>query len=156
MRKTIEELNQQRALWDEYSITTVRNYLIANLDLYNHNIITKEGYRLYLKKLNLVKYIVKTDKQFIKKWEKFHKKGSKKIAFDNSVQSKIISALYKKVTETKLWADKKHYKIFKNYTKKKRIKYRIGERDDSKRNQKKYKEYKLDKYLNLPLPLTRG
>ena len=47
MRKTIEELNQQRALWDEYSITTVRNYLIANLDLYNHNIITKEGYRLY-------------------------------------------------------------------------------------------------------------
>jgi len=114
MRKTIEELNHQRALWDEYSITTVRNYLIANLDLLNHNITTKEGYPLYLKKLNLVKYIVKTDKQFIKKWGKFHKKASKKIAFDNSIQSKIISALYKKVTETKLWADKKHYKIFKN------------------------------------------
>jgi hypothetical protein len=156
MKKTTKELNKHRALWDKYSITTVRNYLIANLDLHNHNIITKEGYRLYLKKLNLVKYIVKTDKEFIKKWEKFHKKASKKLATDNSVQSKIISGLYKKITEQKLWTNEDHYKIFKNYIKKERNRFRIGEKDKSKRNQKKYKEYKWDKYPNLPLPLTRA
>jgi hypothetical protein len=155
MKKTTKELNKHRALWDKYSITTIRNYLIANFDLHNENIITKEGYQLYLKKLNLVKYIVKTDQQFMKKWEMFHKKASKKLAFDNSVQSKIISGLYKKITEQKLWVNEKHYKIFKNYTKKEITRYRIGEKDDSKRNQKKYKEYEWDKYPKLPLPLTR-
>ena len=155
MKKTIDQLNKDRAAWNEYSQTTVRNYLIANLDLHNQFIITKEGYRLYLKKRNLIKYIVKTDKQFMKMWEKFHKKASKKLASDDSIQSKIISGLYKKITEQKLWVNKKHYKIFKNYTKKERTRFRIGEIDTSKRDQKKYKEYVLDKYLNLPLPLTK-
>jgi endo-1,4-beta-D-glucanase Y len=155
MKKTIDQLNKDRAAWNEYSKTTVRNYLIANLDLHNQFIITKEGYQLYLKKRNLIKYIVKTDKQFMKMWEKFHKKASKKLASDDSIQSKIISGLYKKITEQKLWVNKKHYKIFKNYTKKERIRFRIGEIDTSKRDQKKYKEYILDKYLNLPLPLTK-
>jgi hypothetical protein len=155
MKKTTKELNKQRALWDKYSITTIRNYLIANFDLHNHNIITKEGYRLYLKKLNLVKYIVKTDKQFMNKWAEFHKKASEKLATNDLVKSKIISALYKKITEEKLWVNKKHYKTIKNYTKNEINRYRIGEKDDSKRNQKKYYEYKLDKDTNLPLPLTR-
>ena len=155
MKKTTDQLNKDRAAWDEYSKTTVRNYLIANLDLHNQFIITKEGYQLYLKKLNLVKYIVKTDKQFMKMWEKFHKRASKKITSDDLIKSKIISGLYKKITEQKLWVNKKHYKIFKNYTKKERTRFRIGEIDTSKRDQKKYKEYILDKYLNLPLPLTK-
>lgn len=155
MKKTTDQLNKDRAAWDEYSKTTVRNYLIANLDLHNQFIITKEGYQLYLKKLNLVKYIVKTDKQFMKIWKKFHKKTSKKLTSDDSIQSKIISGLYKKITEQNLWVNKKHYKIFKNYTKKERTRFRIGEIDTSKRDQKKYKEYILDKYLNLPLPLTK-
>lgn len=155
MKKTTDQLNKDRADWDEYSKTTVRNYLIANLDLHNQFIITKEGYRLYLKKLNLVKYIVKTDKQFMKMWEKFHKKASKKLASDDSIKSKIISGLYKKITEQKIWVNEKHYEIFKKYTKKERTRFRIGKIDTSKRDQKEYTEYKLDKFLDLPLPLTR-
>jgi hypothetical protein len=137
MKKTTKEINLDRALWDSYSIWVVRTYLLSNYDLLNENIITNDGKRLYLSKLTLVKYIVATDKEFIERWKKFHIKASKKLEFDNAIKSKIISALYRKINEEKSWVRKKTKGITAIIS----SLYRIGKKDESIRNQKKYEKY---------------
>jgi|LakMenEpi03Aug12_release.lakeMendotaPanAssembly.Ray.scaffolds.fasta_scaffold85913_6 hypothetical protein len=137
MKKTTVQLNKDRAHWEQFSLWIVRSYLISNFDLINENIITKTGLKLYLNKLTLAKYIVKTNIMFIEKWKKFHKKASKNFETNDDVKRKIISALYKKFNEKRLWVDKKNTGIFTLYS----TKFRIGERDSSKKNKKKYKDY---------------
>jgi 3-hydroxyacyl-CoA dehydrogenase len=56
---------------------------------------------------------------------------------DDDVKRRIISALYKKISEKKLWGDKNTAGIYRYYSNQ----YRIGERNNLKRNQKKYKSY---------------
>jgi hypothetical protein len=139
MRKTTKELNLNKALWENYTLWVIRNYLRSNADLINENIITKEGHQLYLSKLNLIKYIVMTDEQFMERWKKFHIKASKEIESDNSLKRIIISALYKKIREEKFWAERKNQGIAQIYS----SNYRVGKKDNTKRNQKKYKDYPI-------------
>jgi hypothetical protein len=139
MRKTTKELNLNKALWENYTLWVIRNYLRSNADLINENIITKEGHRLYLSKLNLIKYIVMTDEQFMERWKKFHIKASKEIESDNSLKRIIISALYKKIREEKFWVERKNQGIAQIYS----SNYRVGKKDNTKRNQKKYKDYPI-------------
>ena len=68
MKKTTVQLNKDRAHWEQFSLWIVRSYLISNFDLINENIITKTGLKLYLNKLTLDKYIVKTNTMFLEKW----------------------------------------------------------------------------------------
>jgi len=139
MKKTTKELNSNKALWENYSLWVIRNYLRSNADLINENIITKEGHQLYLSKLNLIKYIVMVDEQFMERWKKFHITASKKIELDNSLKRIIISALYKKIREEKFWVERKNQGIAQIHS----SNYRIGKKDKTKRNQKKYKEYPI-------------
>jgi hypothetical protein len=139
MRKTTKELNLNKALWENYTLWVIRTYLRSNADLINENIITKEGHQLYLSKLNLIKYIVMTDEQFMERWKKFHIKASKEIESDNSLKRKIISALYKKIREEKFWVERKNQGIAQIYS----SNYRVGKKDNTKRNQKKYKDYPI-------------
>jgi hypothetical protein len=139
MRKTTKELNLNKALWENYTLWVIRNYLRSNADLINENIITKEGHQLYLSKLNLIKYIVMTDEQFMERWKKFHIKASKEIESDNSLKRIIISALYKKIREEKFWVERKNQGIAQIYS----SNYRVGKKDNTKRNQKKYKDYPI-------------
>jgi hypothetical protein len=137
MKKTTVQLNKSREQWEQYSLWIIRSYLLSNFDLINENIITKSGLKLYLSKLTLIKYIVKTDNLFVETWKKFHKKASKDFEMNDDVKRRIISALYKKISEKKLWGDKNTAGIYRYYSNQ----YRIGERDNLKRNQKKYKSY---------------
>lgn len=137
MKKTTDQLNKDRAHWEQFSLWIIRSYLISNFDLINEYITTEDGLKLYLNKLTLVKYIVKTDTLFMKMWKKFHKKASKNLEINDDVKTKIISALYKKINEKRLWAEKKNIGIFKYYS----TKFRIGERDNSKKNKKQYKTH---------------
>jgi len=73
----------------------------------------------------------------MKMWKKFHKKASKDLEINDDVKTKIISALYKKINEKRLWAEKKNIGIFQYYS----TKFRIGERDNSKKNKKQYKTH---------------
>lgn len=70
MKKTTVQLNKSREQWEQYSLWIIRSYLLSNFDLINENIITKSGLKLYLSKLTLVKYIVKTDNLFVETWKK--------------------------------------------------------------------------------------
>jgi len=137
MKKTTDQLNKDRAHWEQFSLWIIRSYLISNFDLINEYITTEDGLKLYLNKLTLVKYIVKTDTLFMKMWKKFHKKASKDLEINDDVKTKIISALYKKINEKRLWAEKKNIGIFQYYS----TKFRIGERDNSKKNKKQYKTH---------------
>jgi len=54
MKKTTDQLNKDRAHWEQFSLWIIRSYLISNFDLINEYITTEDGLKLYLNRLSIL------------------------------------------------------------------------------------------------------